>query len=338
MADVSDSRTKPSRTLLFAPCAFNLAETSRMLEIALGVARDPVASKVFQSHFISDGGDFEPLIEKRRRHRWRQRHRPRHVRALRRRGRQVAVVDLDEEAGGEVAAAVDGMFVRADVTSSDEVEALYGEVAARFGGIDVCCNNAGISPPDDDSILDTGLDAWDRVPAGQPHVGVSLLQARPPAPARPRQGIDHQHRVVRRRHGCGDQPDQLHGVQGRCARHVARARRAVRPPGGAGERAVPGAGQHPVARGALRHGSRARRAATGAHPHGPLRRGRRDRGGGGVPRLGRLARSSQRRPSSSTAESPGPTSRRCRRPAPGGSRPERSATDHNGSMETAGSG
>lgn len=35
-----------------------------MLEIALGVARDPVASKVFQSHFISDGGDFEPLIDK----------------------------------------------------------------------------------------------------------------------------------------------------------------------------------------------------------------------------------------------------------------------------------
>ncbi len=55
------------------------------------------------------------------------------------------------------------MFVRADVTSSDEVEALYGEVAARYGGIDICCNNAGISPPDDDSILETGLEAWDRV-------------------------------------------------------------------------------------------------------------------------------------------------------------------------------
>ena len=75
-------------------------------------------------------------------------------------GATVTVVDLDEEAGGEVAAVVDGQFVRADVTSSDEVEALYGEVAARQGGIDICCNNAGISPPDDDSILETGLDAW----------------------------------------------------------------------------------------------------------------------------------------------------------------------------------
>jgi UDP:flavonoid glycosyltransferase YjiC (YdhE family) len=64
MADVSHSGMMPPKTLLFAPCAFNLAETSRMLEIAKRVARDPVASKVFESHFISDGGDFEPLIEK----------------------------------------------------------------------------------------------------------------------------------------------------------------------------------------------------------------------------------------------------------------------------------
>ncbi len=78
-------------------------------------------------------------------------------------GAKVAVVDIDERAGGEVAAEVGGMFVRADVTSSDEVEALYGEVAARWGRIDICCNNAGISPPDDDSILDTVLEAWERV-------------------------------------------------------------------------------------------------------------------------------------------------------------------------------
>ncbi|HXY27934.1 MAG TPA: 3-oxoacyl-ACP reductase [Acidimicrobiales bacterium] len=78
-------------------------------------------------------------------------------------GAKVVVVDLDEEAGGTVAAAVGGTFLRADVTSSEEVEALYGEVVAGQGGLDICCNNAGISPPDDDSILDTGLEAWDRV-------------------------------------------------------------------------------------------------------------------------------------------------------------------------------
>ena len=52
------------RTLLFAPCAYNLAETSRMVEIAKAVARHPVASQVFAIHFISDGGDFEQMIEK----------------------------------------------------------------------------------------------------------------------------------------------------------------------------------------------------------------------------------------------------------------------------------
>jgi hypothetical protein len=45
------------KVLLFAPCGFNLAETSRMVEIAKAVARDPVASAVFAPHFISDGGE-----------------------------------------------------------------------------------------------------------------------------------------------------------------------------------------------------------------------------------------------------------------------------------------
>jgi hypothetical protein len=51
------------RTLLFAPAAFNLAETTRMLEIAKGIMGHPAARNVFDIHFISDGGDFESLIE-----------------------------------------------------------------------------------------------------------------------------------------------------------------------------------------------------------------------------------------------------------------------------------
>jgi NAD(P)-dependent dehydrogenase (short-subunit alcohol dehydrogenase family) len=78
-------------------------------------------------------------------------------------GAQVAVVDLDEERGSELADTLGGMFVQTDVTSAAEVEALYEAVASRFGGIDICCNNAGISPPDDDSILDTGPETWERV-------------------------------------------------------------------------------------------------------------------------------------------------------------------------------
>jgi hypothetical protein len=51
------------RSLIFAPAAFNLAETTRMIEIAKGIAAHEAASKLFEIRFISDGGDFERLIE-----------------------------------------------------------------------------------------------------------------------------------------------------------------------------------------------------------------------------------------------------------------------------------
>jgi NAD(P)-dependent dehydrogenase (short-subunit alcohol dehydrogenase family) len=75
----------------------------------------------------------------------------------------VCVVDLADEPGNEVADEIGGMYVHADVTDADDVQNVYDETAQRYGGIDVLFNNAGISPPDDDSILDTDLDAWQRV-------------------------------------------------------------------------------------------------------------------------------------------------------------------------------
>jgi hypothetical protein len=51
------------RLLLFAPAAFSLAETSRMTEIAKGVRDHPRASEAFDIYFISEGGNFERLIE-----------------------------------------------------------------------------------------------------------------------------------------------------------------------------------------------------------------------------------------------------------------------------------
>lgn len=53
----------PKKTLIFAPCAFNLAETTRMIEIAKGITRHEAASQVFDIQFISDGGNLEYLIE-----------------------------------------------------------------------------------------------------------------------------------------------------------------------------------------------------------------------------------------------------------------------------------
>ena len=78
-------------------------------------------------------------------------------------GAAVVVADLDEQAGKVAADAVGGMFVQADVTSDDDVRRMYEVTGGRYGRIDIAFNNAGISPPDDDSILTTGLDAWRRV-------------------------------------------------------------------------------------------------------------------------------------------------------------------------------
>ncbi len=78
-------------------------------------------------------------------------------------GARVVIADVDETAGKEAASEVDGLFVRADVTSESDVRELYETVYDGFGSVDIAFNNAGISPPDDDSILDTGLEAWRRV-------------------------------------------------------------------------------------------------------------------------------------------------------------------------------
>ena len=78
-------------------------------------------------------------------------------------GATVIAVDLDEEGGGSVAEATGGAFIRADVTDEAAVEALFARVRGEYGSVDVAFNNAGISPPDDDSILTTSLDTWRRV-------------------------------------------------------------------------------------------------------------------------------------------------------------------------------
>ena len=78
-------------------------------------------------------------------------------------GATVVCADIDPDAGGKAAAEVGGLFVQVDVTSEAEVQALFQTAVDEYGGLDVTFNNAGISPPEDDSILTTGLDAWRRV-------------------------------------------------------------------------------------------------------------------------------------------------------------------------------
>jgi NAD(P)-dependent dehydrogenase (short-subunit alcohol dehydrogenase family) len=78
-------------------------------------------------------------------------------------GANVVVADVDDNRGPAVASEVNGRFVRCDVTDAEQVDALFAAAQEAFGSVDVAFNNAGISPPDDDSILTTGLDAWRRV-------------------------------------------------------------------------------------------------------------------------------------------------------------------------------
>jgi NAD(P)-dependent dehydrogenase (short-subunit alcohol dehydrogenase family) len=75
-----------------------------------------------------------------------------------REGARVAGVDLLDHSVGELA-------LQADVTDEQAVADAFARVREQFGKIDVLFNNAGISPPDDASVLETGLEAWERVQA-----------------------------------------------------------------------------------------------------------------------------------------------------------------------------
>ncbi len=82
-------------------------------------------------------------------------------------GARVCVADVDLDAAEETVdlCAGEAFAVRANVAEEDEVRAMMTATAERWGGLDVLYNNAGISPDDDASVLETSVEAWDRVQA-----------------------------------------------------------------------------------------------------------------------------------------------------------------------------
>jgi NAD(P)-dependent dehydrogenase (short-subunit alcohol dehydrogenase family) len=71
-------------------------------------------------------------------------------------GARVVGVDVSPGAEGELA-------IEADVTDEQQVRDMYARARAELGRIDVLFNNAGINPNDDSSVLETSLEAWQRV-------------------------------------------------------------------------------------------------------------------------------------------------------------------------------
>jgi NAD(P)-dependent dehydrogenase (short-subunit alcohol dehydrogenase family) len=71
-------------------------------------------------------------------------------------GATVVGVDLSDRSEGSLA-------LTADVTDEEQVRGMYSRAREEYGRLDVLFNNAGIAPPDDVSVLDTSLAAWQRV-------------------------------------------------------------------------------------------------------------------------------------------------------------------------------
>jgi NAD(P)-dependent dehydrogenase (short-subunit alcohol dehydrogenase family) len=80
-------------------------------------------------------------------------------------GARVCAADVDAALAEETVSLCSGdaFGLQANVADEADVELMYAETAARFGGVDVLYNNAGISPADDASVLDTSVEAWQRV-------------------------------------------------------------------------------------------------------------------------------------------------------------------------------
>lgn len=85
------------------------------------------------------------------------------VRRFAEEGAKVVIGDLDDTRGPGIAEEVGGTYLHTDVVDKEQVDALFALAKSTYGSVDIAFNNAGISPPDDDSILTTELEAWRRV-------------------------------------------------------------------------------------------------------------------------------------------------------------------------------
>jgi NAD(P)-dependent dehydrogenase (short-subunit alcohol dehydrogenase family) len=82
---------------------------------------------------------------------------------MRAEGATIVIGDIDPTSGKPAADELEGLFVPVDVADKVAVDTLFDTAAETYGSVDIAFNNAGISPPEDDLIENTELDAWERV-------------------------------------------------------------------------------------------------------------------------------------------------------------------------------
>jgi 3-oxoacyl-[acyl-carrier protein] reductase len=78
-----------------------------------------------------------------------------------REGARVAIGDLEDGPGEDLAAELDGIYVRTDISRADDAEAVVAATLERFGRLDIVVQNAGIYPWT--LIENTSPEEWDRV-------------------------------------------------------------------------------------------------------------------------------------------------------------------------------
>jgi NAD(P)-dependent dehydrogenase (short-subunit alcohol dehydrogenase family) len=78
-------------------------------------------------------------------------------------GATIVIGDMDDKAGTQAASELGGLFIHVNVADEDQVNNLFDTAQSTYGSVDIAFNNAGISPPDDDSIETTELPAWQKV-------------------------------------------------------------------------------------------------------------------------------------------------------------------------------
>lgn len=100
-------------------------------------------------------------------------------------GAKVLVADLNADAAGDVAKAINGKAIKTDVANAADVKAMFDTAISSFGKVDILINNAGVThlPAPMESVSE---DDFDRV------VGVNMkaiyLAAREIIPAMKKQG------------------------------------------------------------------------------------------------------------------------------------------------------